>query len=319
MTLLELADRFPDEGAARRWFERERWGPRDRPCPRCGALETYRAHHVSMPYRCRACGSYFSVRTGTALASSKIPLRTWAFAIWLEATRSKGISSVQLARDVGVTQKTAWFMLHRIRAGWRAQRAREALQGPVEADETMVGGRERNKHADRRLGAAWPAGKTIVAGVRDRASGRVAATVAGVADAETIQAFVRAHAAPGAAIYTDGSTVYDGLPGRSSVRHSAGEYVRGDVHINGVESFWAVFKRAYMGTYHYMSPRHLSRYVDAFVGRHNARGLGARATMGALVRGMDGRQLRWVDLTRGDPGDFRPQASPPAREAPGSP
>lgn len=147
MTLLELTDRFPDEAAARRWFERERWGPRERPCPRCGALETYRARHVSMPYRCRACGGYFSVRTGTALASSKIPLRTWAFAIWLEATRSKGISSVQLARDIGVTQKTAWFMLHRIRAGWRAQRARDRLEGPVEADETMVGGRERNKHA----------------------------------------------------------------------------------------------------------------------------------------------------------------------------
>ncbi len=140
---MQLADMFPDENSAQLWFENEIWGTTGRCCPHCGSVRTHEAKHKKSPYRCTDCRGYFSVKTGTAMASSPIPLRKWAFAIYLEITNLKGVSSMKLHRDIGVTQKTAWFMLHRIREAW-AMEAAEMFTGPVEADETYVGGRRRN-------------------------------------------------------------------------------------------------------------------------------------------------------------------------------
>ena len=181
-----------------------------------------------MPYWCPSCRRYFSVRIGTALERSKVPLRKWAYAVYLEMTSLKGISSMKLHREIEVTQKTAWFMLHRIRKTW-GQEHEGLFAGPVEVDETYMGGKEANKHGKKkkRLGRGG-VGKSAVVGAKDRATNEVRAEVVEGTDAETLQGFVVDHAEPDATIYTDEASAYKGLPfEHESVRHSTGEYVKG--------------------------------------------------------------------------------------------
>ena len=202
ITLFELTEMFPDEKAAKSWFESLVW-TNGRYCPRCGSTRTHEASHKHSPYRCTDCRSYFSVKTGTLTEGSNLPLRKWAFAIYLETTSLKGISSMKLHREIGVTQKTAWFMLHRIREACFKQHG-EAFEGPVEVDETYMGGREGNKHANKKqhLGRGG-IGKSVIAGAKDRATNEVRAEVVQAIDAKTLQGFVADHAAPDAMIYTD--------------------------------------------------------------------------------------------------------------------
>ena len=268
ISLLDLTEMFPDEASALKWFEELVW-PHGRHCPRCGSTGTREAARTStLPYWCPDCQKPFSVRIGTALESSKISLRKWAFAIYLETVNLKGISSMKLHRDIKVTQKTAWFMLHRIRETWNTER-RGLFAGPVEIDETYMGGREGNKK--QRLGRGG-VGKSVIAGAKDRATNEVRAEVVQATDAKTLQGFVADHAAPDATVYTDDHGAYKGLPfEHQSVRHSAGEYVKEMAHTNGIESFWATLKRAHKGVYHKISPKHLNRYVRQFAGKHNIR------------------------------------------------
>ena len=181
-----------------------------------------------MPYRCSDCRSYFSVKTGTVMHMSRLPLRKWVFAIYLHLTSLKGVSSMKLHRDIGVSQKSAWYMLQRIRKAWDSGDL-EQFAGPVEVDETHMGGKERNKHSKKKLRAGrGGVGKAVVVGAKDRKTNKVRAKVVKGADAKTLQKFVVDSAADGATVYTDDAAAYKGMPfDHASVRHSVGEYVDG--------------------------------------------------------------------------------------------
>ena len=298
ISLIELTEMFPDEASAVRWWESVRW-PSGRFCGHCGSTETKEVPNAKpMPYWCKGCKSYFSVRTGSMIENSRLPLRKWAFATYLYVTSLKGVSSMKLHRDLKVTQKTAWFMLHRLRDAW-GDSSSAPFSGPVEADETYIGGKRKNmpKAKRKELKGRGAVGKAVVVGTKDRETNRVAARTVENTDGATLKGFVGEHAAPGAKVYTDEASAYQGMPfDHEAVNHSAGEYVRGMAHTNGIESFWAMLKRGYHGTYHHMSEKHLDRYVAEFSGRHNVREADTIDQMDNLVAATVGKRLMYRDL-----------------------
>lgn len=272
------------------------------------------ATHKTMRFRCRGCRSRFSARTGTVLADSNVGFHNWAIAVYLFASSLKGVSSMKLHRDLGVTQKTACLMLHRIREAWTGLSPSDPFEGPVGADETYVGGKAKNMHAARRrstIRGRGTVGKTPVVGVKDRASNQVTARPVPDTTSDTLTGAVSDAAASGATVYTDDARAYKPLASlgfaHAAIAHSAREYVRGDVHTNGIESLWSMFKRSYVSTYHQMSKAHLHRYINEFTARHNIRPLDTTEQMNRVVNGMIGRRLTYDDLVSADPnGDVEP-------------
>ena len=298
LTAKQFHQMFPDNETAEEWFVARRW-PNGVCCPKCGSLDVKTgAKRKGLPFRCRSkgCEAPFSVKYGTFMQSSKITYQEWLYALYLVATNLKGVSSMKLHRELGRTQKSAWHAAHRIRKV--LDQGLPLFSGPVECDETYVGGRRRNMSASKRkkMTGRGPSGKVAVAGIRDRATNKVKAKVVPNTMSETLGGFVIGNVIPGTRIFTDDATAYTHLPNHASVKHSVSEYVRGSVHTNGIESFWAVLKRAHKGTFHRLSAKHLHRYVDEFVGRHNMRELDTLDQMALLARKMTGSQLRYKDL-----------------------
>ena len=300
ISLIEIMRKFPDDATAEAWFIQQRW-PDGAHCPHCGSLNVqHPITHKSMTHRCREkeCAKRFSVRTGTAMQASNLGYQVWAIAFYLVATNLKGLSSMKLHRDLDITQKSAWHLAHRIRESWKNEEMQFA--GPVEVDETYIGGRRRNMSRSKRkdLTGRGAVGKAAVAGAKDRATNRVSARTVRGTDTTTLQGFVRETAKPGASVYTDDAAAYRGMGGfkHESVNHSAGEYVRQQAHTNGIESFWAMLKRGYQGTFHHFSVKHLDRYVTEFAGRHNDREADTADIMAHMARGIVGKRLRYCDL-----------------------
>lgn len=296
ISLLELAEMFPTEEAATKWLEETRW-PEDRPCPRCGDCDTYRMKSGKpMPFRCRGCWKFFSVRTGTVMERSHISLKKWVWAIYLSMTSLKGVSSMKLHRDLKITQKSAWFMAHRLRDAMTGELS--VFAGPVEVDETYMGGKRKNmpKKVRAKLEGRGPVGKTAVLGVKDRPTNQVQAQVIDDTKHETLRRYLVDRIMPETVLYTDDSGAYDAFENHESVKHSRMEYVRGPVHTNGIESFWSMLKRAHTGTYHKLSTKHLPAYVAEFVSRHNMRDRDTLDQMREVVARMVGHRLMYRDL-----------------------
>jgi len=275
-SLLEVLESFPDEAACVKHLESLRW-PSGIICPFCGESGKIHRYKTRLIYKCGDCRKQFSVRKGTIFEESRLPLRKWFAAAWLITSNRKGIPSTQLAREISVTQKTAWFMLHRLRE---------------------IAGQKRNKHASKRkhLGRG-PVGKQAVAGVRAR-TGEVRIDMVPSTDRRTLYDFLRSNVAQHSALYTDGHPAYVGLPGydHEAVDHTIGEYVRGKAHTNGIESFWSLLKRGYTGVFHHLTWKHLDRYLNEFETRWNFRDMGSAARFDVLLESASGARLTYERL-----------------------
>lgn len=303
ISTFQLFQAFPNEEAARLYLESRLW-PDGVRCPNCKSGERITTRKRVGFYRCNACVNFdFTIRTGTIFERSKVPLHKWLYAMYLLVTARKGISSLQLAKEIGITQKSAWFVLHRLREACSTPEVIAKLKGIVELDECFIGGKEANKHEHKKLRAGrGPVGKVAVLGMRER-DGRTLLAPVGERTMQAITARIHNNIELGTQLYSDDGLVFSDLDGlffkHESVNHSAGEYARGAASTNSIESVWAVLKRGVYGTFHHVSPKHLGRYTDEFAWRLNEGNVKNHTLerLDSFVGAISGKRLTYARLT----------------------
>ncbi len=302
-SFIKLVRMFPDNDAARKWFESRLWteGPH---CPYCGSYNIQcNIKHKSMTHRCRDCEGrpMFSLKTGNIMEGSKLDYQTWAVAIHLVTTKLKGVSSMKLHRDLEITQKSAWHLAHRLRKCM--DDGVELFKRPVEVDETYIGGKRRNmsnaKRKELKGTGRGAVGKAAVVGAKDRDTNKVTARHVECSGAPRLARFVAEKTKAEAKVYTDETKAYNALDpwfDHESVNHSVSEFVIGMAHTNGMDSFWSMLKRGYHGKFHQFSAKHTDRYVTEFAGRHNIRDTDTISQMQVVAQQSVGKRLRYREL-----------------------
>ncbi|NOU05796.1 MAG: IS1595 family transposase [Hyphomicrobiaceae bacterium] len=299
-SLYDFFEVFPDEQAAIDHLRAIRW--KDGAfCPYCNSK---RVMHFSdkKTHKCHDCRQRFSIKVGTIFADTKLPLRKWFATIWLITSHKKGIASTQLAKDLKITQKSAWFVLHRLRHAARTKSFNRPLEGTVELDETLIGGKESNKHKKKRNKlAGGRVGKTVVFGMLERGGELRAKSISNL-QTRMVRGRVLDNVKKGARLMTDDAPVYKSLHGMypvGSVNHSAGEYVKDiNCHINTLEGAWSLFKRQVYGIHHHVSAKHLDAYLGEMCYRYNRRAMGEGDRVNDLLGRVEGR-LTYKVLTHG--------------------
>lgn len=299
-TLIEAVTYFADPQVCHEYMKSIKWPDGEIACPKCGGENIGEIKSRRM-FQCKAkgCRKQFSVKVGTIFEDSPLPLQKWFVAVWCISNAKNGVSSCELARSIGVTQKTAWHMLHRIRLAMQTKTFRK-IQGQVEGDETFIGGRYSNMHKakkDKMPKGRGIAGKTVVQGIIER-GGEVQARVVPNTKRSTLQRIIRDNVEPGSEVFTDTHASYAGLDDQfvhAMIDHAI-RYVDGKVHTNSMENFWALLKRSLGGTYVSVAPEHLDAYLDEQVERFNSRKLNDGQRFRRVMGRVLGRRLTFAQL-----------------------